>query len=550
MSVATADGRVVIADKALSVWQAVVKFRLLIAAGGILFVAVALRFVGLDRVPLPFADEVLASVDFHYVMTAGQHFDGAHVGILARIIPALDGRLLASYFGGSIVDLRMIAACFGVLTVALMIPLGIELDDLALGLLSALALAIMPWDIYFSRAFLPTSEYLFLTVLTLVLSLRALRTASLAPAIGAAASAAASVYIYPVAIIGTPVLVGIVLVMSRRRARDFPFRNAAIALGCSTVLLLPYLIDHLFVSDASVGDANMVIGAKMLWGHGLDPLTMTREFINHWVSYVSPWFLLFTGDPNVRQSIQSMGSVGWVTGFIGMTAVVWGLYRRTQADKILLAFLICYPIADALTYYDAPANSLRGITGAFIWALWVAAGIRIWIRAASGWTRPALATILALAVSLQLAGFATVYFGAYAQQYAYAFETGYPRIYAELAKRGLTSVPITLHAGYQRDVMLQYFSGYRLRAKDKVLACNGLPNSVVHAALPRIFVIREDPDSRGAAGCIQDLISTDMAVLRQVSSGAAEANRKMEVISVFPSDATGRYLTAILYLHD
>lgn len=156
-----------------------------------------------------------------------------------------------------------------------------------------------------------------------------------------------------------------------------------------------------------------------------------------------------------------------------------------------------------------------------------------------------------VAMAVQVLAFASVYFGSYDSQYAYAFETGYPEIYSVLKEKGLDSVPITLHAGYQRDLMLQYFSQYRLHASDQLLACYDLPFDVLHfTVLPRIFIVREDPDVQSMPGCIhQGLIQRDEAALLSVASPPGKPARRLDVISVFPDDVSGRFMTAILYVH-
>jgi 4-amino-4-deoxy-L-arabinose transferase-like glycosyltransferase len=525
---------------------------LYIAIAAILCVAAACRFVALGRVPLVLSDEVFAAVDLHSLLTTGDHFNGARDGLLAYIVPAIDGRFLASLMLGSqIVDLRAVSAAFGVSTVAMMIPLGVELGDLALGVIAAAVLAIMPWDIYFSRIFFPASEYVFLTVLAVTLALRALRKRSVLAAIGCAVAAVGSVYIYPVAIVATPLLLAIVLVVRHRQLTVFGFRRTATACAIATALLIPYLIDRLVVTDQTVGIQNEVIRLKMIWNHGLSIWQQTDLFLHTWLTYMSVSFTILTGDPNVRESIQVMGSLGWAVGVIGWFGVALALGRRSPTDRLLLMWLAAFPVADALTFYDASANSIRGSSGAFIWALLAATTILAVIRRTRSWPRVGILSVLSLAMVVQLFVFASVYFGRYDQEYAYAFETGYPRIYSVLRQNGLQSIPITLHAGWWRDAMLQYFSNYRLHASEQLLSCYDLPYNVIHYTMPpRIFVIREDPDVQTLPGCIHDgLISRDRAALLQVSPRPVESLRKLDVVEVFPDDTSGRYFTAVFYLH-
>ncbi len=549
------------------------RFRWHVATAGALLVAAGLRFPDLSKVPLPFADEIVAAVDIHYLIRTGHHFDGAHAGILAYVTPALDGRFAVSFLGGNTVaDFRLVAALFGVLTVGLMVWLGHELGAFRIGVLSAGALAIMPWHIYYSRIFLPASEYLFLTVLAICLELAALRKRSMILGIGSALAAGASIYIYPVAIVSTPLLMGSVLAFHWRDVRNFGMRRAVGAAAVfGGVALLPYAFDHLVVTDPAVGTANAVISAKLIWTNGLDVAGVVQQFISSWANYLTPSYILLHGDPNVRQSIQQMGEVGWALGAIALLGIAVGIYRRSRTDLLLITLTAIYPIADALTYSDAPGNSVRGLTGSVIWAVWVAVGAQEALRITVGRGtfsrrhrrrrhrhvqrsyRAALAVAAVAAVGLQSFAFISYYFGPYTVQYAYAFETGYDNIYGSLSSRGLQRVPITLHAGYERDAMLQYFSQYRLHAPDTPLACSDLPYNVVHyTVLPRIFIVREDHDFAATSGCVQqtNLIERDKGALLSVAPQPGEAGRKLDVIAVFPNDPQGDYYTAILYLHD
>lgn len=529
------------------------RYRLHFAAAAVLLLASSLRFPDLQRVPLPLADEVLAVVDVHYMITASRHFDGAHPGILAYMIPSLDGRFLVSLLGGNTVsDFRVVSAIFGVLSVGLMVWLGRELVDVRFGVLSAAALAVMPWHIYFSRIYIPGSEYLFLTLLAICSGLAALRRRSIALSLVAAIAAAGSIYIYPVALLTTPLLIGSVLAFRWRDFRSFGLLRTVAAMLVCGMLLLPYGLDHLVANDPSVSDANAVITGKGIWNYGLQIPTMALEFVSRWASYMNPNFVLLHGDPNVAQSIQQMGQVGLVLGIVGWIGILVAVYRRTALDLLLIAMTAAYPIADALTYDDSWGNSLRGIVGSVVWALWFAVGILAIQRFTRRSIRPAAFSAVAAAVALQTVLFVGNYFGPYTLRYAYAFETGYDNIYATLAANGLQDVPITLHAGYARDAALQYFSHYRLRAANKSLACFALPYTQLHyAALPRVIVVREDRGFAAVPYCVNQskLIERDKTALLSVPLQPGEVAPQLDVVVEFANDPQGDYHTAIFYLH-
>jgi hypothetical protein len=524
-----------------------------LALGGILTAAAAFRVPNLATVPPPLADEILASVDIHYLVQTGHHFDGSKAGLLAHLIPIIDGRYLAALsIGDQIVSLRLLAAVFGIATVLLLVPLGSELGNTKLGYLAATSLTIMPWHVYYSRIFFPASEYLFLTVLAVVLALTALRKHSVPLAIGALAAGAMSIYIYPVALITTPMVLASIALYRRRTLGQFSTKAIlAIALAIAA-LAAPYAIEHLVPTDPQVRLANTVASSKMIWGHGLGIGPGLLQFLRTWTGYITPQFILLQGDPNVSQSIQLMGEAGWVAGFLGLVGITTAAIRRTATHQLLLAWLLLYPVSDALTFYDASGNSLRALSGCVVWALLSGVGFLELSRLARGPKSLGLVEGTTFGVLvLQSLAFASLYFGAYGRIYDYSFETGYDRVIRSLQQHGLLSVPITVHAGYERDAVLQYFSHYRLHPTQTVLACYDLPYDVVHFTVPpRIFVIREDPGFSKEPGCVHsDLVGRDLLALNHPLNRPEEATRRLEVIDEFANDSAGRYRTAIVFLH-
>jgi hypothetical protein len=321
--------------------------------------------------------------------------------------------------------------------------------------------------------------------------------------------------------------------------------------------MAPYLADHLGGRDAVVANQNSVIDLKLLWNHGMRPLEASSFFLHNWAAYFSPQFFFFQGDPNPSQSVQIIGAVGWVGGLLGFTGIIVSAVKLSRLHILLLYWLVAYPVADALTYFDATGNSLRGLVGCVVWALLAAVGLG-WLYALVGQRgasmtsapmfRRALVGFLALATALQSFVFLSSYWGIYSKTYGYLFETGYDRIYQTIEARGLAGVAITLHAGYERDAVLQYFSNYRMHATQSVLACYDLPDDVIHPALPRIFIVKEDPGFAALPGCVhQDLAGRDKVALE--TSMLRQRGRTLDVIDDFTLDPEGKFHAAIFYLH-
>jgi hypothetical protein len=508
--------------------------------------AACLRFFRLGSVPPPLADEVLAAVDLRSGLEMGRHFTGERLGLLGHLTPILDGRYaVAAVFGGDVPDLRLATAAFGTATVGLVFLLARELGARrSFAVIATGALAVMPWHVLGSRIFLPAAESVLFAVLALVLVLASLRRRSLMLAAAAALAVGVSIYLYPVAIVTTPLFLATAVVFRRRELGRFGLARTTIVLAAGVVLMTPYVLGHLS-GDRLTKQINAVITAKMVWNHGLGWGRVAQLIGEHWLSYLTPGFLFLHGDPNPRHSIQSMGELGWVLGTLGLVGIALGLIRRNPRDLLVLSWLVVYPVGDALTYSDATANSIRAPMGSVVWAFLAASGFEFIVDKTRGAIRVIVLGVAGVAVGIQIALFVGSYFGQYSTEYAYAFETGYSSIYEIVERRGVQEVPVTVHAGYERDEVLRYFSDYKLRVVEAHLACRELPYDVVHyTVLPRVFVIREDRDFAAVPSCIgHGLLDGDLNELRR--KGVA-----VEVLARFRNAPTSPFETGILLVYD
>jgi Dolichyl-phosphate-mannose-protein mannosyltransferase len=507
-------------------------------------VAISLRFFRLASVPPPLADEVLGAVDLRSALKVGHHFTGDRLGLVGYLTPSLDGRYaVAAIFGESVPDLRLASAAFGTITIGAVALLAREISArTSFAVIAASALAVMPWHVFDSRIFLPQAESVLTGLLAVLLVLDALRKRSLVLATAAALIAVVSIYLYPVAIVTTPLFLATAVVFRRKELSRFGLARG-ISVGVVGIgLIIPYVIGRLS-HDRLTEQINEVIGQKMIWNHGLGWERVAQLIGEHWLSYLTPGFLFFHGDPNVRLSIQSMGQVGWALGALGVGGVVLSVIRRRPADLFLLSWLVIYPLGDALTYYDATANSLRAAMGSVVWALFAASGLDFALQRTRHWRRVILLAGVGVVVAIQVVLFATAYFGSYPRKYGYAFETGYSRVYGILKRRGVEDVPVTVHAGYERDQIFRYFSDYKLRIVEQHAACYKLPYDVVHyTVLPRVFIIREDRDYAAVSGCIvHGLLARDLKDLRR--KGVV-----VEVLARFRNAPTSELETGILFV--
>jgi hypothetical protein len=353
-------------------------------------------------------------------------------------------------------------------------------------------------------------------------------------------------YIYPVALVLSPLFILSIVIARFPQVRKFGARRIILTVSVTAAFFLPYVIQHLAPTDSTVQVANQVTTAKMVWNKGLDPIRLITFVGHNWLSFFSPSFLLLHGDPNVRQSTQTIGQIGWVTGIVGILGLFVGLIRRVPNCGLLLVWTIIFPLGDAFTYYDADGDSLRAAMGSVFWCLWAAIFVReIWVLlAGTRLRRWMFAGVLIAGLVLQTALFSADYFGSYDSSHGYAFETGYAQILPTLERNGLQYAPITFVGGYERNYVAEYYSDYQLRIHQTLIACHDLPFDVAHyTVLPAVFVLREDRDFSAVPGCISHgLIATDLAQLQGV------AGNRLRILAYYSNAETGPWRTAIVFV--
>jgi len=518
------------------------KIMTLLIAIGALF-----RFVLLGNTPSPFVDELLAAIDFRSTLRTGRHYTGLPIDLLGRITPILDGRYITHFLiGDSIGDFRLTSAILGTATIYILYRICVELFGVETGLWAAASLAIMPWAIYYSRVDIPASEYVFATATCLFCVIVAVRRKSLPAALLGSLSAALTFYIYPTALVSTPLLVIATLLVLFREARSFPLRKIALVVIASILLLIPYLWDHLVSSGSkATASLNPIITSRLLWNQHFSLGKQIHLFVVNWSSFISPRFIFLSGDPNVRQSIQSMGEVGWCLSVLGIYGILVCLSRRNRADSLLLILLFVYPIADALTYQNAYSSSVVGATGQIPWACLAAVGAVSIVGSMRRHYKSIAAALVVVALAVQCVVFGLIYFGSYDTRYGYAFEPSneYNKAIDAIKDAGLETVPIIDQSGYLRDLVFEYYSNYELRIYSWYTSCSVLPSDVArHAVSPKVFVLSETTAYAGDANCIPATSTITASISRLRAAGW-----HIEVLANYENSLRSRYRTSVVY---
>lgn len=537
-------------------------------------IGLGIRAWRLGSVPGPFADEVLSAQSLHTLFTRRSN------GLLSIITPILDGRALVKLADGSrLIDLRVVALTFGIGTIVVVMMLTIRVYGRIASIVGGCAAAVMPWAIYYSRIFFPASEYLFFSILMVYACIRILDQHSNDWLLVACVAGAVTIYIYPAAIVSTPLLLLSIATSYRKSVMTLSRSTWLAAFIVFIILIVPYIIGHLLDIGSSVTTMNNVIGSRQLINSGLPLGAEIRHFVDSYMSYFSISYLALHGDPNPVQSIQAVGEIGPILCIVGIVGMVVCLRKIRQPRYLLvLMLLMLYPIADALTLQNSMGNSDVAVLGVIPWSLLIGIGgdsIVSWtrdcvvslilqqvnkvtirknrgIQAETGsygqvGSIVALGGVLLLLIS-QLFLFLPTYFGVYDATYAYRFEYGFANIVNILKESQIYGLPVTVDAGYERAEMYSYFNDNRLDITSVYQSCYPLPINYAHYAVAeQVLVIREGRDYGADPGCINQL----SLIPREIHT-LEGAGRKVRVLKIFSNDpgqlSGPRYKTAVLLI--
>jgi 4-amino-4-deoxy-L-arabinose transferase-like glycosyltransferase len=321
--------------------------------------------------------------------------------------------LWVGLFGLTEFATRFQAALYGTATVPVAFLLGrLAFGPLA-GLAAAAALAVMPWHLHFSRIAFSLIGFPFWFGLGVLFLGRALDDgARRRDWLLAAVFFALCFYIYAVSQLMLPVYIGLaVLLCPRRFWRQRRWVLQAAALGL--LVALPFVVFYLRHLDR----AELYVSQVSILAQPL-PLRekLAAIFAENWPVYFGRNFLFEHGDPILRHAVRDHGELYWA--FLPWLAVgvLAALWRPRPIQRLLLLWLILYPLGAVVTR-ETPSAS-RSILGTLIFA--VVAGIgfertvalarKLPVRALRTMAVTALVGLAAIPLAVATAGYLHAYF--------------------------------------------------------------------------------------------------------------------------------------------
>ncbi|MCZ6633788.1 MAG: glycosyltransferase family 39 protein [bacterium] len=302
------------------------------------------------------ADEASIGYDAYSILKTGRDQYGEFLPLFARSFGDYDEALhrylvvpFVAVLGLNEWAVRLPNALLGILTVWAFYGMVQVWFDRRVALVAALFLAISPWHIQFSRWGIRIILLPLLCCWGMHLFLKGMKNPRYL--IGCALIFGVGLHTYQAARVFVPLFVLGLAALHWRVL--WQHRGMAALSGGIFLAIFGYLFSFWIAPEG------MARAQSELETHPLSILI-------YYLSYFSPGFLFFSGDPNLRHSLIGMGQLHH---FELMTVLcgIWGLWRKGGGDgRIVWLWLLLYPIPAALTDMS---HSVRAIAGVPVLAL-------------------------------------------------------------------------------------------------------------------------------------------------------------------------------------
>ncbi len=278
--------------------------------------------------------------------------------------------------GLNIFTTRLPGAVAGIFTVLLVYFVGKRLFDSQVGLIAALLLALNPWHLQQSRWGHEATLCPLLGIAPLAMLLWANfpisdnQTGAPRPVLAALAGIVAGIgcYGHHALRIYTPVLLLAVVLFAIPRCwhclktRRGLLASAAFVLGFA-VTFGPLVWQHIYYPEgiSRHGISHNEAGLSFIDAPlGIAVINIVNRYIHHF----GPDFLFIRGDHRIMESPPGCGQFHWYMLPLMLAGLVFivRLFRSSVSVRVLLAFLIAYPVGDSLFAMDG-MHALRSAPG-------------------------------------------------------------------------------------------------------------------------------------------------------------------------------------------
>lgn len=384
----------------------------------ILFAAFLLRIVQLESVPPGFyKDEAFIGYDDFSLLHTGKDFHGNPWPLYFE--DSWDWRNPVYYyltipsiaiFGLTVFATRLAAVFFGTFSILALFLLARELFDEKKALLAAAFVAISPWSLQFSRIAFEATALPAFFLFALWLFLRGFRHPK--NWIASFVFFALSLYTYITAIIFIPLFL-ISLFIIFKKELIVAKKQLILPIILFLILSLPLITTAIFSPNTFFARS----GSVSVFSNPDYPLT---KIYTNYLQYFSVDFLFENGDHNLRVSPPGYGKLLWFMSPLLIAGVYTSFSSlKNKKNRLLLAWLLLFPVAGFLTA-DAPyAHSTRSIVGIGLFELLAVTGAYFLFNLIKKFTNQNI-TIVASILFLLLASANTLLF---LKDYFYKYPT-------------------------------------------------------------------------------------------------------------------------------
>jgi 4-amino-4-deoxy-L-arabinose transferase-like glycosyltransferase len=340
----------------------------------IIFFAAILRIYKLDKIPNGLSvDEALIGYDAYSILKTGRDHHGKLFpfypeGFTWGINPIFIYSLIPfiKIFDLSLFTIRFVSALWGILIVIGTFFLVKEIFNEKVALISSFLVSISPWALQYSRIaweLITTPPFVIFGIFFLIRGVKKLNKKNI---FLGSFLLALSTYTYATAKLFSPILfLGFILIYQnffRKHKKLFliaiitflisglpVFYNTFFGIGSSRFSILSIFNQDTLnrFRDELNSKYNFTPGINLLIKS--DYFVYFYIFINNYLKHISLDFLFFIGDPILRHSIRGFGQLY----IFELPLVIGGIFliikKRNEISKLILLWLILFPVASSLT---------------------------------------------------------------------------------------------------------------------------------------------------------------------------------------------------------
>lgn len=340
----------------------------------IIIFAFLLRFIKLDKIPLGlYWDEALFGYNAYCIAETGRDETNHPWPIFFKIYGYyLSGgvyyycvALLIKIFGPTIFALRFTSCILGILTLFFSYKLVKLYFNKPIALISALLIAVSPWNIQISRVAMDPSALPFFFVLSFYLLSLGLFRNKIKYILLSAIPIGLCFYCYATARFFVPMFYIFFLCLNRKKLTGKKQTIITWAIIIALILSphINYKLEELqnrfngfsiFSQQSIEHETGELQRSNLAFLANSKTTVILSRFIKNYFMHMSFNFFLKNGDYNLRHHVGGRGQLLWFTFWMQIVGIIYVLYKRQMEFYIFPLWFALFPVAASLTTESLP----------------------------------------------------------------------------------------------------------------------------------------------------------------------------------------------------